>query len=129
MKIAFRHIGLLLFIYLASVMGTTSLATENASPSFVGTWQGTLSAGAISLRVVFNIKSDDKGALSGTLDSPDQNTYGLPLDTVGKDGSNVTVEIKRIQGSYSGRFADDGKSIVGTWSQLGQSLPLTLVPR
>jgi hypothetical protein len=129
MKIAIRHAALLLFIYLASVMGTASPAAENASPSFVGTWQGTLSAGAISLRVVFNIKADDNGVLSGTLDSPDQNTFGLPIDTVRKEGGDVTAEIKRIQGSYSGKFADDGKSIIGTWSQLGQSLPLTLTPR
>lgn len=48
-------------------------ASDNTvqSPSdLAGTWEGNLSIGAVSLRIVFNLTLDN-GKLRGTLDSPD----------------------------------------------------------
>ena len=125
MKIALRHTAMLALIFIASTLGTLSRAADSAAPSFVGTWQGTLDAGAFKLRIVFEIKAAD-GGLAGTMDSPDQRQYGLKLDTVKQDGGNVTAELNMIGGAYNGTFSTDGAEIVGKWSQGGMSLPLTL---
>jgi hypothetical protein len=125
MRIALRNVALLLLVLIASTLGSTSHAADSAKPSFVGTWQGTLEAGPMKLRIVFDIKAAEAG-LTGTMDSPDQRAFGLKLDSVKQEGTNVTAELRMINGSYNGTFSADGSEIVGTWSQSGQSLPLTL---
>jgi hypothetical protein len=40
----------------------------------------------------------------------------------------VHCEIPSIYGAFDGALADDGKSIAGTWAQMGQGVALTLKP-
>ena len=101
-------------------------AADPNAPSFAGTWQGTLDAGPVKLRIVFEIKTADGGGLTGTMDSPDQHAFGLKLDTVKQEGVNVTAALNAIGGTYDGAFSADGSQIVGKWNQGGYSLPLTL---
>lgn len=95
-------------------------------PDLEGTWQGRLSVGATSLRIVFNVTKADDGALSATLDSPDQGATGIPVAEVVVAGDTVRFEVTAIGGVYSGVANEDGSKIEGTWSQSGQSLPLVL---
>jgi hypothetical protein len=125
MKIALRHSLILALLFIASAAGTLRAADPSA-PSFAGTWQGTLDAGAAKLRIVFEITTADSGGLTGTMDSPDQKAFGLKLDTVKQDGPNVTATLDAIGGTYNGTFAAGDSQIVGTWNQRGYSLPLTL---
>jgi pimeloyl-ACP methyl ester carboxylesterase len=90
-----------------------------------GTWQGALETGRGTLRLQFNIKSNDKGELSGTLDSLDQGANGIPLSAVGLKGSSVTLELNVVGGKYEGELSKDGQEISGTWTQ-GKPLPLVL---
>ena len=93
----------------------------------VGTWAGTLDAGGQRLRLVFHIERDSAGALSGTLDSPDQSAYGLALSAVESPGSDsVRFELRIVGGEYTGRFSADGTRIDGSWSQGGSRIPLRL---
>ena len=50
-----------------------------------GTWTGKLSTPNGELTVNFNISATDDGYTS-TLDSPDQNAYGIPCDSTGRRG-------------------------------------------
>ena len=125
MKIALRHILMLALLFTASALGTLRAANPTA-PSFAGTWQGTLDAGTVKLRIVFEIKTVEGGGLTGTMDSPDQRAFGLKLDTVKQEGANVTAALNAIDGTYNGTFSPDGSQIVGTWAQRGYSVPLTL---
>src|SRR5262249_4226142 len=117
-------LAMLALVFIASALGTLHAADPSA-PSFVGTWQGTLDAGAVKLRIVFEIKAAD-GGLVGTLDSPDQRAFGIKLDTLKQEGRDVTAAVNAIGGTYNGTFSANGKEIVGKWSQSGMSLPLTL---
>lgn len=87
------------------------------------TWQGTLQAGGQALRIV--IKITNEGGLKAVMYSLDQGGAGLP-GTVAVDGSVVKISMPGIGGAYEGRLNADGRSLSGTWSQGGGSLPLTL---
>ena len=90
----------------------------------VGTWVGTLSAGA-DLRLIFHIESVD-GELTGTLDSPDQGATGLLISRAAFDGTRVVVSLDSPSATYEGTYTD--ARINGQWHQGGLSLELNLVP-
>jgi pimeloyl-ACP methyl ester carboxylesterase len=95
-----------------------------------GSWLGRLQTpgdGPV-LRVVFNIRGGDDGALTGTLDSPDQGARDIPLGEISGSGSSVVIDVPAVMGSYQGTIEADRSSIKGTWTQGGMDMPLTLEP-
>jgi len=104
------------------------LKTEHkaAKPSDIdGAWMGTLDLGAAKLRVIFHIVNTEDG-LTATMDSPDQNAKGIPTTSVTRDGANLKIEAKNIDGVFEGKIAADLSSIDGTFTQMGASHPLQL---
>lgn len=89
-----------------------------------GDWKGTLDAGGTKLDLVLHISSKD-GALSATLDSPDQGATGLPIDSISVTANTVRFEMKSLGANYEGVFSADGSQIEGQFSQQGVRLPLT----
>ncbi|HEY2470350.1 MAG TPA: TIGR03435 family protein [Terracidiphilus sp.] len=107
---------------------TASAPAQNAPASphdLADTWQGTLHAGQ-DLRTIVKITKDDKGVYKGTFYSIDQGGQGFALDTVTLQGSDVKFALKLFNLSYVGKLSADGKTIDGTSSQGGGSLPLVL---
>ena len=97
-----------------------------AKPSDIdGTWMGTLDLGAAQLRVVFHIVNTEDGLIA-TMDSPDQGAKGLPTTSCTRDGANLKIEAKNINGIFAGKIAADLQSIDGTFTQMGASHPLLL---
>jgi len=100
--------------------------TPPASPhDLADTWQGTLHAGQ-DLRTIVKITKDDKGVYKGTFYSIDQGAQGFNLDSVVLNGQDVKFTLKLFNLTYTGRLSPDGKSIDGSSSQGGSSLPLVL---
>jgi len=93
-----------------------------------GAWLGTLEAGEPNLRrmfrLVFHITTTPDG-LNATLDSLDQGVRSLKVDTVTRDGGKVRMEIKQINGVFTGTLDKELNTIEGIWSQ-GKPLPLVL---
>ena len=110
---------------LALAAGLPAGAQQPVQSPLVGTWVGDLKAGALVLRLVFNV-SVTNGVLGATMDSPDQGARGIPVSRVGLTGSDVVFEVKAAGGSYTGTLAADGSTIEGAWKQSGQSFPVTL---
>ncbi|HKD78627.1 MAG TPA: alpha/beta fold hydrolase [Candidatus Angelobacter sp.] len=90
-----------------------------------GYWLGTLETAAAKLRVLFRITNTPEG-LQATLTSIDQGGGAIPVSSVKRDGSNITMEITSIGGSFTGTFDQGLTKIEGTWSQGGKSTPLTV---
>ncbi len=90
-----------------------------------GEWEGALEAGGQSMRLVLHIVTYEDG-MTAKLDSPDQNVTGLPVTTIARDGAKLKFEMKQIAGSFEGTIDKTLNSISGTWTQMGNSLPLTL---
>ncbi len=96
-----------------------------ASPQVAGDWHGTLSAGGAELRVVFHFTIGSDGAVTGTLDSVDQGSNGIPINSGTLKGSQLKLAVDAVKGTYDGTLNSEGTQIKGTWSQ-GMPLELTL---
>ncbi|MFQ3610884.1 MAG: alpha/beta hydrolase [Fimbriimonadales bacterium] len=95
-------------------------------PTVEGTWSGVLEVGAQQLRIVFHFRRNPDGQWTGTLDSPDQGAFGIPLSKVVLTGRSLSVQVESVAGEFVGTLSDDGKQIVGEWSQGGNKFPLSL---
>ena len=91
-----------------------------------GTWLGTITVPGTELRVVFHITRDSNGTLTATLDSPDQGVSGIPVGSVVVTGDSLRMDVPAVGGFYEGAISEDGRTIDGTWSQGGGSVPLVL---
>ncbi len=93
----------------------------------VGKWEGSLEIGGATLRVAFNLESRD-GAAAGTIDSIDQGAgaNGIPMDAISATDNTLTVSVRAVSGSYSGKLSEDRTSMTGEWSQRGNTQPLVL---
>jgi hypothetical protein len=96
-----------------------------ATPQIAGDWHGTLSAGGAELRVVFHFTAGSNGAVTGTLDSVDQGSNGIPINSGTLKGSQLKLAVDAVKGTYEGTLNSEGTQIKGTWSQ-GMPLELTL---
>jgi pimeloyl-ACP methyl ester carboxylesterase len=98
-----------------------------AQDKFTGTWNGELNI-AGTLKLVLHITQSANGTYSGTLDSPDQNAFGIKCDKVEiKDdavNSSLNFTVDKIKVSYTGKLINDS-TLKGTFTQ-GVSVPVDL---
>ncbi len=113
--------GIFLFSMLSSATNQVKFDT-----SFVGTWEGTLTAGGAKLRIVLHLVKNDSGTWTATLDSPDQGARGIQASSASINGDSVIILVASIGGSLEGRLSTDKSAIVGAWKQSGGIFPLTL---
>ena len=100
-----------------------SLPQGSTSNDIVGSWEGKLEVPGASLKLVFHLTQKDE-VLSATMDSPDQNAFGIKMDVVKYTNNTLEMTMNQIGGTYKGTFKD-GK-FEGKWSQSGQSIDLNL---
>lgn len=110
------------FLLLLIFAGIPAYAQSIAK--YTGSWEGTLDAGVIQLRIIFHIKEDGKGGLLSTADSPDQSAYGLKCDSTFIQGSGITILMTNLNASFSGKLINDS-TIDGTFVQQAD-IPLQL---
>jgi uncharacterized protein len=90
-----------------------------------GSWLGTINSGAIELRIIFNLSLAGKDSLIATLDSPDQGAKNIKLGKVTLTGETIKISAPALMGEYNGTVKSDS-TIVGTWTQTGNSMPVNL---
>jgi pimeloyl-ACP methyl ester carboxylesterase len=88
-----------------------------------GSWLGALDLGSMKLRLALEVTAKD-GKLEAVLDSIDQNAK-LPVTSIEDSAAGLKFAVAPINGSFEGRYSQDGAQLVGTWTQAGNSLPLT----
>lgn len=86
-----------------------------------GTWTGKLDAQGQKLTIVFHLDGD-----APSMDSPDQAAQGIPIQVQRGAAGKITIRIPMLGASYEGMWL--AKQIVGTFTQMGHSLPLVLNP-
>lgn len=110
----------LLFLLVIILLSSSVYAQEN----IIGKWSGDLRiTPAYSLRLILNL-SKEKEQLVGTLDSPDQGGKDLPIDSISFVKDQFSFSSNTLGIHYSGILQSD--SIIGTFTQNGYHLPLTL---
>ena len=93
--------------------------------SIVGTWQGTLTFGANSVRVAFTIQKKPDASLAGGLKWIDADN-GLSLSSIAFTAPDVTFAQSVAGIAFHGKLSADGNSIAGTLTEGPQTFPLTL---
>lgn len=117
-----RNICLIILALSLLSVNTSSQIKPN---DIVGSWMGRLNAGAITLRIIFNISIAGPDSLVATMDSPDQGAKNIKMGVVSFADGNLKIAAPMILGEYNGTFEND-TLITGTWKQGGQSIPLDL---
>ncbi len=86
-------------------------AFAQPAPTVAGDYAGTLGP----LHVKLHVKVDTAGAITGTLDSPDQGALGIPCADFHLDGLALSFSVPAVHGVWKGTVSADGLS--GTWDQ------------
>ena len=90
-----------------------------------GDWYGLLKVPGPSLTVVLHLKKGDTG-YTGTMDSPDQNAMGMPMDKVEFSNPRLVISAVRMGMRYEGVYNADSNKISGVFHQGGLQFPLSL---
>ena len=101
---------------LITLIGLLLTLSVNAQ---TGTWSGKLDVQGTKLSLVFHLDGDNP-----TMDSPDQGVKGIPIEVTRTATGGITIKAPSIGAVYEGMWLI--KQIVGTFKQMGASLPLTL---
>ncbi len=91
-----------------------------------GRWLGNLDAGGISLRIVYNIKINDKDSLIATMDSPDQNASNIPMGRVIARNDSLIILAPQLMGRYTGAIISD-TLVKGLWTQAGRKYSMDII--
>lgn len=86
-----------------------------------GTWSGKLDVQGTKLSLVFHLDGENP-----SMDSPDQGAKGIPIQVVRPSSNSIKVTIPSLGASYEGVWMI--RQIVGTFTQMNVSFPLTLTP-
>jgi len=108
------------------LLGATTGASVSAA---IGDWEGKIDARGNSLRVIVHISQAADGKLTGSLDSPDQDTTGIAIDLVSYQDPDLHFAIASIGSSFDGKMIHDNSEVSGEWKQSGLSLPLVFKRR
>jgi hypothetical protein len=113
-------------LFAAVVVALVSVLGARGDEPAPERWYGTLDAKVARLRLLIEVQRDDKGVMTGTLTSLDQNNAKLVVDTISITDGVLRLDIKQVAASFEGRLNEQRTMADGTWSQSGQSFPLTL---
>lgn len=109
---------------LACLLLLSATALLNAQ-DLSGYWEGPISIAGQKLRIGLNLTKKGDG-YTATMDSPDQQAMGIPVQSVAVDGTVFTLDMTALGAKYEGTLSADGKEIVGKFTQGGMTMDLTL---
>lgn len=115
---------ILFFTVIISMMPLSAQKTVDKN-IVAGLWLGNLDAGGVTLRIVYNIKINDKDSLIASMDSPDQGASNIPLGRVFARNDSLIILAPLLMGNYKGSIKSD-TLIEGTWTQRGNKYPMNI---
>jgi hypothetical protein len=116
------------FLFLGALLVVPN-ATADDEKGFPleGEWKGTLVIPEGELPVVFHITRNEDDTFTATMDSPAQEAFGIPIDSVDLKDHTVRIWSEALQGGFTADLDEDKPDeIAGTWEQMGHTLPLTI---
>ena len=105
---------------LVLLLAVITLSAQDIS----GKWSGKLVLDQGDLRVNFNISAAGEGYTS-TLDSPDQNAFGIAVDTTIFKAPELTIKVSMLDLVWVGTLEEEG-SMNGKLTQMGQTMELNM---
>lgn len=122
-----RKLGWLpILLVLGSVWNVRPVMAQDAvTPA--GHWEGVIVVPGAELGIDVDLMLEE-GAWSGDISIPAQQTQDFVLSDVIVEGTDVSFLMAGVPGdpTFSGKMAEDGQTITGTFSQGGQVLEFRL---
>ncbi|MGB8770528.1 MAG: hypothetical protein WCC92_12985 [Candidatus Korobacteraceae bacterium] len=97
------------------------LGFAQQKPELAGDYAGVLAP----LHVKLHLVASHDGTITGTVDSPDQNLYGLQCTNFHISGQSLSFDVPMVHGTWIGFVSEDGSKLSGMWNQ-GSPMPLNL---
>jgi hypothetical protein len=107
--------------YLSGWLLIAAMGFAQQKPDLAGNYAGAL--GPLHIKLHLAVAGD--GALSGTVDSPDQNMVGVPCSDFHLNGQSLSFTVPMVRGTWIGFVSEDGSTLTGMWNQ-GSPMPLNL---
>lgn len=107
----------------AMLIATVSLFSQDIS----GKWNGLLVVPGAELRVDFNISKTADGWTS-TMDSPDQNAYGIATTKTEFKDKELLITVDDLTVVYKAKLNEEGV-FKGTFTQMGQTYDMDLTKK
>ncbi len=99
--------------------------SEAAGSDLSGIWRGQLLDGESSIELIFHIEATADGSWTGTVDTPAQSSFGLPLSGVSiSEENSVLISVAATGGLYEANLNGSGDELEGVWKQRGSELKL-----
>lgn len=114
--IIMKKISTIIILFLAVI----SMSAQDIA----GSWSGVITIPTGQLTLVFNISETDDG-YSSTLDSPDQDALGIPVDSTFYKKPELTIKVTNLDLVYVGTLVDDD-TLNGTLTQMGQTMEVNM---
>jgi hypothetical protein len=92
-----------------------------------GPWSATLDGtyqNGIPRKIFLTLANQPDGTSSGSVFNPGDGLE-IPITSIMQDASSVTLDLRAVGGSYSGKVNAEGTELVGTYIQGTAVLPLT----
>jgi hypothetical protein len=92
------------------------------SKQLEGTWKGALDVDGGKLALVMTMSNQPDGSATGSIISSDGLEFPI---TFRQEGSIVSIDLKSVGESYSGKLNAEGTELTGTLTQAAIAMPLT----
>lgn len=96
------------------------------SKEFEGDWEGSLQMPNRAFRIAFHFRNQPDNTVFATIDTPDTNAIGLPLNNVKQTGRKIEFGIRVAHASYQGTLNQEGTEIIGEFGHEENRMPLIL---
>ncbi len=115
-----------LFVSFGSNGCSSKTGVANASDSFIGHWEGSMTTPGGALRLFLHIEHDSAGAYKAFLDSPDQLAFQIPVTIIDVRKDTLDLKIVNLMANYVGKLSANGQEIIGQWEQGTSVAQLTM---
>lgn len=109
----------------ASLLLTASTIRAQTAADPSGHWRGEIETPGMNLTIEVDLAKNGAGTLIGTVGIPAQHVKGLPLAKLAVAGRTVTFGARDDQ-TLTGDLSDDGRTMSGTFSVAGATVPFLL---
>ena len=106
---------------LSGLLLIAALGFAQQKPDLTGDYAGVLAP----LHVKLHLVASHDGTITGTVDSPDQNLYGLQCANFHINGQSLSFDVPMVHGTWIGFVSGDGSTLSGMWNH-GSPMPLNL---
>lgn len=104
------------------------LCVTGFSQATVTNWTGILNAGGQKIELRLHLIQNPDKTYSSNWDVPAQKAMGITSSKTQLENNQLSIEIKMIGASYTGKINAEGNAIEGSWGQSGMIFPLNMEP-